>query len=124
MLRAAALTAASLALAPQAIRAEAVPHAPEGLSCWGLWASGILSFQAPCPRHGIFRIDTDGIKGHALSHEDQPDPRLRGEARHLAQVRAAFAAGECLLASGRLEGDVLVIAALHGPCPLAAGTPK
>lgn len=85
----------------------------------GLGSTGILCYRDPCPRHGVFRIGTDGTRGHPLSHEDQPEPHLRGKDRHLPQVRAAFAEGECLLASAQLEGDILVIAALHGPCPFS-----
>ncbi|WP_283180077.1 hypothetical protein [Gemmobacter sp. 24YEA27] len=113
----ATLVALSLAPAAQADgTAPALPEPAAGQSWWGLGSTGILCYQLPCPFHGVFPIARDGTRGKPLSPGDDRDPNLGGPDADLTRIRAAFAAGECLIAEGRLEDDRLLISRIHGHC--------
>lgn len=111
------LSAVLLALfLPFGAHADVLPAPAEGQSWWGLGATGILCYQLPCPFNGVFPISRDGTRGRPLSAENERDPNLGGNDANLARIRDAFAAGDCVIAEGRLAGDRLVVSRILGSC--------
>jgi hypothetical protein len=114
------LLAAALVLSGAALQAqepEPLPVPAEGRQFWGLGATGILCYRAPCPWRGVFRIAPDGTRSRPLSGDDLPGPPpLEASAGDRARIEAAFTDPGCVVAEGHFRGGTLVVARIAGEC--------
>jgi hypothetical protein len=100
-----------------AARAELLPLPEPGENLWGLGATGIMCYQEPCPRYGVFRIYQDGRFELPLSRRNQSQPPpLRADERDRARIDWAFETGGCVMAEGHFEGRTLVVRRVWGDC--------
>jgi hypothetical protein len=106
--------AALIALLP--LTGPAMAQTPPAL--WGVGATGIDCFMAPCPYWGIFPVDSKGRRSQPVMTADDPLPLppLVAAPADARAIAAAWTSGGCLVVAGSFADGVLTVESIVGDC--------